>query len=158
MTWLLLVSLYADEGEYARALELAAQLSHDLPGEPAGPQAESWLLRKVGRLEEAETRAREVLAMDPRSGQAHLTLAAVAFDRGDHAGAREQLARAERLLPGSSTAALLAAEMALATGDGAEAAVLHLVNKVKNNPLCFADKEAVCLAQRLEARRQASPG
>ena len=77
MTWLLLASLYADEGEYARALN-GRQLSHDLPGEPVGPQTESWLLRKVGRLEEAETRAREVLEMDPRSGQAHLTLAAVA--------------------------------------------------------------------------------
>ena len=33
MTLLLLASLYADEGEYVRALELAAQLSRDLPGE-----------------------------------------------------------------------------------------------------------------------------
>ena len=156
MTLLLLASLYADEGEYARALEVAAQLSHDLPGEPAGPEAESWLLRKLGRLEEAETRAGEALKMEPRSGTAHLTLAAVAFDRGDHAGAREQLARAERLVPGSTTAALLAAEMALATEDGAEAAVHQAVRAANNNPLSFADKPVAGLVQRLEARRQAS--
>jgi Zn-dependent protease with chaperone function/tetratricopeptide (TPR) repeat protein len=154
LTSLLLVSLYTDEGEYARALELATQLSHDLPGDPAGPQAEAWLLRKVGRLEEAESRARAVLEMEPRSGQAHLTLAAVAFDRGDRAGARKELARAERLVPGSMTAALLAAEMALATDDAdAEAAVSKAVQAAKNNPLAFADKAAADLARRLEAQR-----
>jgi Zn-dependent protease with chaperone function len=152
MTSLLLVNLYADEGEYARALELAAQLSHDLPGDPAGPQAEAWLLRKLGRLEEAESRARAVLEMEPRSGPAHLTLAAIAFDRGDYAAAREQLARAERLVPGSTAAALLAAEMALATDDGAEAAVRQAVQAAKNNPLAFADKAVADLARRLEAR------
>ena len=149
-----MVSLYADEGEYARALELAAQLSHDLPGDPAGPQAGPGCSARWASSRRPKP-AREVLAMDPQSGQAHLTLAAVAFDRGDHAGAREQLARAERLRPGSSTAALLAAEMALATGEGAEAAVLHLVNKVKNNPLCFADKEAS--ASPSGSRRAAKP-
>jgi tetratricopeptide (TPR) repeat protein len=158
MTLLLLASLYADEGDYARALEIAAQLCHDLPGDPVGPQAESWMLRKVGRLEEAETRARKALEMDPSVGAAHLTLAAVAFDRGDHAGAREQLAQAERLMPGSTTAALLTAEMALATKDGAEAAVHRAVQAAKNNPLAFADKEVAGLVQRLEAGRQASDG
>jgi Zn-dependent protease with chaperone function/tetratricopeptide (TPR) repeat protein len=156
MTWLLLANLYAEEGEYARALEIAAQLSRDLPGERAGLQAESWLLRKVGRLEEAEARAREVLKMDPQSGMAHLTLAAVAVDRGDHAAAREQLARAERLVPGSVTAALLAAEIALATANGEEAAVHQAVSAAKNNPLSFADKEVARLVQCLEARRQVS--
>jgi Zn-dependent protease with chaperone function/tetratricopeptide (TPR) repeat protein len=159
MTWLLLASVYADEGENARALELATQLSHDLPGEPAGPQAESWLLRKVGRLEEAETRAHDVLKIEPQSGPAHLTLAAVTFDRGDLAGARAQLAQAERLVPGSTGAALLAAEMALATEDpGAEAAVQRAVNAAKHNPLSFADKQVADLVQRLEARRQTSVG
>jgi Zn-dependent protease with chaperone function len=158
MTWLLMVSLYADEREYARALELANQLSRDLPDEPDGPQAEAWLLRKLGRLEDAETRAREVLKMEPRSALAHLTLAAVAFDRGDHAAAREELAQAERLVPGSLGAALFAAEMALATGDGAEAAVHRAVQAAKNNPLSFADKEVAALVQRLEERRQASLG
>jgi Zn-dependent protease with chaperone function/tetratricopeptide (TPR) repeat protein len=157
LTALLLICLYTDEGNYARALELATQLSHELPGEPAGPEAESWLLRKVGRLEEAETCAREVLSMEPCSDQAHLTLAAVALDRGDHAGAREQLARAERLVPGSVTAALLAAEVALATEDGAEAAVYQALHAARNNPLSFVEKQAARLAQRLEAR-QASPG
>jgi hypothetical protein len=48
--------------------------------------------------------------------------------------------------------------MALATEDGAEAAVQKAVNAAKNNPLSFADKEAAALAQRLEARRQAPAG
>jgi tetratricopeptide (TPR) repeat protein len=156
MTSLLLISLYSDEGAYTRALELATQLSRDLPGEPDGPQSESWQLRKLGRLEEAETRAREVLKMEPQSGVAHLTLAAVAFDRGESAAAREELAQAERLVPGSVGAAIVAAEMALATGDGAEAAVDRAVKAVKNNPLSFADKEVAGLVQRLEVRRQAS--
>jgi Zn-dependent protease with chaperone function/Flp pilus assembly protein TadD len=154
MTWLLLASLYADEGEYTRALDMAVQLSRDLPGEPVGLQAECWLLRKVGRLEEAETRAGEVLKLDPHCGVAHLTLAAIALDRGDNAGAREQLARGERLVPGSMTAALVAAEIALATDDGAEAAVNRAVRAAKNNPLSFTDKQVANLVLRLEARRQ----
>jgi tetratricopeptide (TPR) repeat protein len=158
LTWLLLVSLYADEGEYAHAQEMAVELSRDLPGEMAGAEVESWLLRKLGRLEEAEARAREVLKREPRSGQARLTLAAVALDRGDLAGARKELADAERVMPGSTSAALLAAEIALATGEGAEDAVRRAVDAVKNNPLALSDKEAVRLAQRLEARRQESPG
>ncbi len=159
MTWLLLVSVYTDEGEHARALELAAELSRDLPGDPAGPQAESWLLCKLGRLEEAEARAREVLKREPRAGQALLTLAAVAIQRGEHAGAREQLAQAERLMPGSVGGALLAAEMALATEDaGAEAAVRRAVDAAGNNPLSFSDKAVAGLVGRLEARRQALPG
>ncbi len=157
MTSLLMASICADEEDYARALELANQLSHDLPGDPVGPQAEAWLLRKLGQLEEAETRARDVLKLEPRSGQAHLTLAAVAFDRGDQAGARELLAQAERLMPGTVGSALLAAEMALAADDNAEIAVQQAVKAAKNNPLAFADKEVARLVQRLEARRQPLP-
>jgi Zn-dependent protease with chaperone function len=156
LTWLLVLNLHADEGDYPRALELAEQVSRDLPGEVDGPQAESWLLRKLGRLEAAETRAREVLRMEPHSGIAHLTLASVALDRGDHAAAREELAQAERLVPGSVSAALFAAEMALATGDGAEGAVDRAVKAVKNNPLSFAEKEVARLVGRLEERRQDS--
>lgn len=97
--------------------------------------------------------------MEPRSGIAHLTLAAVAFNRGDYATAREQLAEAERIVPGSMNGALVAAEMALATDDGAEAAVHQAVKAAKNNPLSFVDKEVARLMQRLEARRGASlPG
>ncbi len=107
MTWMLLIEVYTDEGEYDQALELAAQLSRDLPGEPVGPLSESWLLRKLGRLEEAETRARDVLRREPKAGRAHVTLAAVALDRGDQTGAREELARAERITPGSVNAAAL---------------------------------------------------
>jgi Zn-dependent protease with chaperone function/tetratricopeptide (TPR) repeat protein len=159
MTWLLLLGVYADEGEYARALELATQLSHDLPDDPAGPHAESWLLSKLGRLEEAEARARTVLGKDAGFGQAHLTLAAVALARGDHAGTREQLAQAERLVPGTVTGALLAAELALASDDaGAEAAVRHAAHIASNNPLSFTEKEVARLGQRLEGRRTALPG
>jgi tetratricopeptide (TPR) repeat protein len=158
MTWLLLIDVYTDEGEYASALELAAQLRRDLPGHPAGPQAESWLLRRVGRLDEAETRARDVLRIDPKSAKAYLALAAVAFDRGDLAGAAERLARAERLTPGSVAAALLAAEIALATNAaGAEAAVLQAIKASKNNPLSFTHKAVAGLVQRLDARREAAP-
>ncbi len=155
MTSLLLASIYADEEEYARALELASQLSHDLPAEPDGPQAEAWLLRRLGRLEEAETRARKALEMEPRSGLAHLTLSAVALDRGDPAAARTHLAEAERAVPGSVNAALLAAEIALQTEDGAESAVNQAVQAVKNNPLSFSDKAVARLVQRLAVRQTA---
>jgi Zn-dependent protease with chaperone function/tetratricopeptide (TPR) repeat protein len=156
MTWLLLIDLYTDEGEYARALELAGQLSRDLPGEPNGPLAESWLLRKLGRLDEAETRARDALRIEPRSGKGHLTLAAVAFDRDDLAGAHEQLAQAERLTPGSVAGALLAADIALAANAAdAEAVVRRAVNAAKNNPLSFTHKAVASLVRRLEARSEA---
>jgi Zn-dependent protease with chaperone function len=151
MTWLLLTSLYADEGDYERALERASQLSRDMPGEPSGRQAEAWMLRKVGRLEEAEARAREILAKDPDAGQGYLTLAAVALDRGDLAAARELLARAERLSPGTVGIALLTAEIALAAGEpGAALAVERAIDAARNNPLAFANKEAAGLARRLQ--------
>jgi tetratricopeptide (TPR) repeat protein len=153
LTGLLLVSLYTDEGDYGRALELATQLSRELPNEPAVTESQAWLLRKLGRLDEAETCAHEVLKMDPWSGEAHLTLAATAFDRGDHAAACEQLVRAERLMPGSTSAALLAGEMAMATENGAEAAMHEAVKAVKNNPPSFTDKEAARLALWLKARQ-----
>jgi predicted Zn-dependent protease len=156
LTWILLIEVYTDEGEYARALELAAELSRDLPGEPNGPLAESWLLRKLGRLEEAETRARNVLRMEPKSGPPHVTLAAVALDRGDPAGAREELARAERFTPGSMNAALFAAELALTTNAAdAEAVVRLAVNAAKNNPLSFTQKRVASLVRQLEARGEA---
>jgi Zn-dependent protease with chaperone function/tetratricopeptide (TPR) repeat protein len=155
MTWLLLASLYADEGNHARALEMASELSRDLPGDPFGPQAEAWLLRKLGRLDEAEARARTLVEKDPQSSQAYLTLAGVALDRGDHAAARELMTQAERVTPGTMAAALIAAELALVTDDPAAADVIaHAVERARNNPLAFADKEAAELARRLEARRQ----
>ena len=91
-----------------------------------------------------------------KAGLAHVTLAAVAFDRGDQAGAREQLKQAERLTPGSMNAALLAAEMALATNAAdAEATVRRAVNAAKNNPLSFTQKRVADLVRRSGARSEA---
>ena len=76
---------------------LSGGCMHDLPGEPAGPEAESWLLRKLGRLDEAETRAREVLAIEPPvcSGRAsHSGGRRVRPGRSRRGHFREQLARA----------------------------------------------------------------
>lgn len=155
MTSLLLCSIYADEGEWQRGLELATQLSRNLPDEPSGPQMESWLLRKLGRLDEAEARAQAALAMDPEAGAGCMTLAAVALDRGDLAEARERLTRAERLVPGTVGVALLKAELALATNDPeVEAAVEQAVRSSRNNPLAFAEKEIAGLVRRMEERRQ----
>jgi Zn-dependent protease with chaperone function/tetratricopeptide (TPR) repeat protein len=156
MSWLLLASVYSEEGDYARALSLAEELSRDLPGNPIGLAAAAWMLRRLGRLEEAEARAREVLKLDERFGMAHLTLAGVAIDRGDLATAREELAQAERLVPGSMTAALLTAEMALAAGsDDAEAAVREAVRAAQRSPLAFCNKPAARLVERLESMRRA---
>jgi hypothetical protein len=56
-------------------------------------------------------------------------------------------------VPGSTAAALFAAEMALAQGGAdAESAVRRAVNAARTNPLSFADKQAADLARRLEAR------
>jgi hypothetical protein len=97
--------------------------------------------------------------MEPKSGPAHVTLAAVALDRGDQLGAREELAQAERLTPGSVGAALFAAEMALATNAAdAEAVVRRAVNAAKNNPLSFTQKRVASLVQQLEARGEAVIG
>jgi Zn-dependent protease with chaperone function/tetratricopeptide (TPR) repeat protein len=158
MTWLLLAAIYCDEAEYERALGLCVELSRELPDEPTGPQAESWLLRRLGRLEEAEARANRALEMDAQGGQGVLTLAAVALDRGDHAAARELWKRAERLSPGTVGVALFEAELALATDDpGAEAALERAAKATRNNPLAFAEKAAARLARRLEERRRPSP-
>ena len=110
--------------QYERALELSAEVTRALPGESAGPQSEAWILRKLGRLEEAEAKAREALDLEPENGSVYLVLSGVALDRGDLAAAREHLARAERLVPGTVGVALLAAEIALASSDpNAEAVV-----------------------------------
>lgn len=150
MTWLLLASIYADECEFARALEVAEELRRDLPDEPGAVQMLAWLLRKVGRLDEAERFAREALAAEPQAGHSVLTLAAIALDRGDHAAARDLLAQGERLTPGTVGGQLVAAELALATNDpAAHAAIERAIAGAKNNPLAFADKEATGLLARL---------
>jgi Zn-dependent protease with chaperone function len=158
MTWLALIALYGDEGEYERALPLARELTRDLPKEPAGRQTEAWLLRKLGRLDEAEQRARETLALEPEAGSAYVILAGVALDRGDVAAAREHLARAERLAPGTVDVSLLDAEITLATGDpNAEAAVQQALEIVRNTPLAFSEKQAAALARRLQLGVMAPP-
>jgi Zn-dependent protease with chaperone function len=150
MTWLALIALYGDEGEYERALVLSTELTRDLPDEPAGRRAEAWLLRKLGRLDEAEQRAREALALEPETGLAHVVLAGIALDRGDPALAREQLACAERLAPGTVEVSLLEAEIALASDDpNAEAVVQRAFDAVRKTPLAFAEKEAAALGRRL---------
>jgi hypothetical protein len=99
-----------------------------------------------------------MLKVEESAGLAHLTLAAVAFDRGDLATAREELGSAERLVSGDTVAALLRAEMALATGgDDAEAAIRDAVRAAQSNPVSFCDKAAARLAKRLEALRPATP-
>lgn len=154
LTAIMLSSLYENQGRFADALEVAATVTRDLPDQPTGPQLEAWLLRKLGRLDEAEAKARRALALEPQGGESYLTLAGVALDRGDVAAARDHLAHAEKLVPGTVGVDLLTAELALVTVDpGAEAAVRKLQAAARNNPMAFADREAAELAARLEARR-----
>ena len=61
LTWVTLISLYDDAGDFASALALAEQLGRDLPGELIGLPVESRGLVEIGRLGEAGTRARAAL-------------------------------------------------------------------------------------------------
>jgi tetratricopeptide (TPR) repeat protein len=156
---MLLASVHGDEGRFAEALALMEALKPDLAGDASGPLAEAWFLRKLGRLDEAEAKVHEGRAIDPQSADVPLVLAGIALDRGDLAAAREQLALAERLSPGTVAVALVAAELALAADDpGAAAAVEKARAAARNNPLAFAEKEAAALAERLEARRGGGEG
>jgi Zn-dependent protease with chaperone function/Flp pilus assembly protein TadD len=154
LSLMLLAALYSERGRYADALALAETLTRDLPDEPAGPLAQGWYLRKLGRLDEAEAKARQAQQMEPQAAEVHLALAGVALDRGDHAAAREQLAQAERLSPGTVSGALLAAELALAADDpDVEAIIEKALAAVRNNPLAFAEREVAMLKRRLAERR-----
>jgi predicted Zn-dependent protease len=103
-------------------------------------------------------KARKALELEPECGDAQLTLAAVALDHGDLPAARELLARAERLIPGTVGVALITAELALAADDPAAAALVQkALAAVRNNPLSFAGWEAARLLARLGERVDASP-
>jgi choline-sulfatase len=101
---------------------------------PAGPVAETGLdpkdgLRFVetyvearrafdaGRLDEAEARARELLAGSPSSGQAHDLLAAIARARGDLPRALAEAERAAELVPQSAAFRVQVGDLRRQVGD-----------------------------------------
>jgi len=150
MTWLALISIYTDEGRFAEALALANDLTTALPGDALGPLIESWLLRKLGRADEAEAAVRAGLKAEPDAAQGSLTRAGLAVDRGDVTQARRELERAERHSPGTVPVLLMAVEVALVAGDpDVETLLAKARQAVRTTPLAFAEKELAALEERI---------
>jgi beta-lactam-binding protein with PASTA domain/tetratricopeptide (TPR) repeat protein len=99
-------NIYCDWGEGAKGLEAYQRAGSADPSRPASPDyiagvAEAYRLK--GRLEDAETRVRQALSLDPRHALALVTLgnlrldqADAARDRGENDRARERLDAAVR--------------------------------------------------------------
>ncbi|MCX5652384.1 MAG: hypothetical protein NTU45_13515 [Planctomycetota bacterium] len=75
----------------------------------------------TAREPDDETRARSAIAAQPSDPRLYLTLARVLDAKGDHDGAREAVVRALYLDRNLEDALVLAAQLAAARGDGAEA-------------------------------------
>ena len=75
----------------------------------------------TAREPDDETRARSAIAAQPSDPRLYLTLARVLDAKGDHDGAREAVVRALYLDRTLEDALVLAAQLAAARGDGAEA-------------------------------------
>ena len=90
---------------------------------PHGPSSRGTFqgVEPIARELDDETRARTAIAAQPSDPRLHLVLARVLDAKGDRDGARESVVRALYLDRNLEDAQVLAAQLAAARGDGAEA-------------------------------------
>lgn len=122
-----LARVHLAQGRFAPAL---AAIDRALSPNPDAPQ-ELWLMRAIsldglGRAVEAERAAAAAQRATPESAAAHALYGDLRRRRGDLAGARASLARAQGLAPGHPSTRLLEAELLNAEGRKREAATLRL--------------------------------
>jgi len=154
LTVLLLCELLLDSNRPDRAIELAKSVGPRLPGDPAVPLLEARALRRLGRLDEAQSACDRALALAPENGSVPAAAAALALDRGETERAGELLKRASELAPGDAYALVVAAELAL-HGEQIEesrSAIARVREAVRTNPLVFLQVEIARLEEALAQR------
>jgi Flp pilus assembly protein TadD len=143
-------AFWCEQGNFVQALDLARQAGERLPADPEPLIRKAWALRQLGRAEEAEAAARRALAIDAGEAGPHLILAALAIDRGDEQNARDELALAERLSPGTAFGRLIEAEAALRfdSPQAATVAIERAAAAAKANPFAVIDRQVALLRTR----------
>lgn len=154
LTVLLLCELLLDSNRPDRAMELAKSVGPRLPDDPAVPIIEVRALRRLARLDEAQSACDRALALVPENGSVHAAAAALALDRGETERAGELLKRAFELAPGDSYALVVAAELALHGEqiEEARSAIARAKDAVRTNPLVFLTAEIARLDEKFAER------
>jgi tetratricopeptide (TPR) repeat protein len=143
--------LLLDDDQVERALKAANQVALRLPGDPATHVLVARSLRRLGRLNDAQTACERALALDPGEGKAHAVAAAVALDDGEFFRAQQSIATSLELSPGDPYALLVRAEVVLKTQpfEDPHLAVEEALAAVRSNAFAFYHADVIRLEQAL---------
>lgn len=139
----LLVSIYLDENEATRALEIARQLVRDLPQDPGAHCLLARATRRLGDLKQANVAIDRALALLPDSGDFTAIAAGVACDEGDYERARLLIRAAFDKAPGSAYVLVEAAKISVRTesAERGHEAIQQAIDAVRANRFAYLQYE-----------------
>jgi tetratricopeptide (TPR) repeat protein len=108
-------------GDYQKALALADQAVAESPDNAVALNTRSNVLRRVGRMQDAVYDAERAAALDPLSPYTGNAYISALFYAGRFEAARQELAKAEQLWPGTATLGDVKFRFHLRYGDPKEA-------------------------------------
>jgi hypothetical protein len=148
---LTLCGLYYEAGELESALEVARAAARRWPKDPEFLLFQAKVLRRLGRLDEAQAAIEAALAIDSSDGGSFAVAAGIALDQGDISTAQRLVEQANELEPGGLFALVVEAEIAVVGGDRDQSrtAIDRAVKTIKANPFALYDAEIARLEERL---------
>ena len=143
LTPLALGELLLDSDQAERATEFVDRIRQQLPNDAAVPLLESRLLRRLGRIDEAQAACERGLKFEPHNGCLCAVSAAIELDRGHLESAEKQIQQALELAPGEPYALVVRAEITARaeSPEQARLAVTRAVQAIQANPLVFLQTE-----------------
>lgn len=125
--------------DLTRALTIAEQVAAALPANPFVLAHQAGCLRRIGELDEAESKIREALALDPIDGNALAISAHIAVADGRFAEAEGRIAQARRFDPGSIYLRIVEADLAFRHSEPADfaRALERAETAVREQPLAL---------------------
>jgi Zn-dependent protease with chaperone function/Flp pilus assembly protein TadD len=147
---LTLFALYYEAGELENALEVARTAARRWAKDPEFLLSQAKVLRRLGRLDEAQAAIETALTIDSSEGGSYAVAAGIALDRGDLSEARRLVERANELEPSGLSALIVEAEIALAGCDREQsrAAIDRALKTITANPFAVCDADTARLEER----------
>lgn len=155
LTALALAELLLDSNQPERAIELIRAVAPLLPNDPTVPLMEGRILRRWGKLDEAQAACDRTLVLAPDNGIAIALAAALELDRGHFDAARTLIQKALEFAPGEPYLLVVKAEIDLATESVAQGqlSVNRATELIQSNPFAFLQAEVARLNEILAAKR-----